>query len=211
MTQHILVATTNQGKVRELKTLLELGREGGVEAVLLSLSEVTGAPEVEEDADSFAGNARKKATSYAAATGLWTISDDSGLVVDALGGRPGVNSARFSGARDTDRSIVDRKNIQKVLKLMRDVPSAERTARFKCCLCLAAPDRVLIETEGTVEGVITTEPAGEGGFGYDPVFYLPHLSKTMAQLDMTEKNALSHRGNAIRRLKPLLETLIRTV
>lgn len=208
MALQILVATTNQGKVKELRTLLELDRQGETEVVLLSLSEVAGVPEVEEDAETFAGNARKKATAYAAVTGLWTISDDSGLVIDALGGRPGVNSARFSGVQDTDRSVVDKKNIQKVLDLMRNVPLTDRTARFKCCLCMAAPDRVQIETEGTVEGLIGTEPVGAGGFGYDPIFYLPSLSKTMAQLDMKEKNAISHRGNAIRRLKPLLEALI---
>jgi XTP/dITP diphosphohydrolase len=205
MTQKILVATTNQGKVKELKTLLE------TKAILLSLSDVAEVPEVEEDADTFAGNARKKAWAYAQATGLWTTSDDSGLVIDALGGRPGVNSARFSGARDVNRSVVDQKNIQKVLELMHEVPSTERTARFKCCLCLAAADRILLETEGSVEGLITTESIGEGGFGYDPIFFLPDLAKTMAQLTMTEKNAISHRGHAIRQLKPLLETLLHSI
>jgi XTP/dITP diphosphohydrolase len=200
----ILVATTNPGKVRELRALL------GTQVQWKTLADFAGIAEVKEDGATFAENARKKATGYAQATGLWTLADDSGLVVDALGGAPGVNSARFSGerARGSDRKIVDRRNMEKVLSLLEGVPAEKRTARFVCCLCLASPEKVLLETQGTVEGVIIDTPAGTGGFGYDPIFFVPSLSKTVAQLDDDEKNAISHRGNAIRQLKPLLDKLL---
>ena len=206
MANTILVATTNQGKIRELHRLLEVEAEM---VQLVGLDDVGPVPEVVEDEPTFAGNARKKATAYAAATGYWTISDDSGLVIDALDGLPGVRSARFSGVRDPDRRVVDRANIRKVLEMMQAVPEAERAARFVCCVCLADPEKVLLETEGLVEGKITLDPLGEKGFGYDPIFWVPSLSRTMAQLDSGEKNAISHRGNAIRKLKPRLEPLLR--
>jgi XTP/dITP diphosphohydrolase len=201
----ILVATTNPGKVRELRAMLDF------DVQWKSLADFPGVEEVVEDGATFAENARKKALGYAQATGLWTLADDSGLVVDALGGAPGVNSARFSGdkPKGVDRKVHDRRNWEKLLLLMKGVPAEERTARFMCCLCLAKPGEVLIETQGSVEGVITTEPAGEGGFGYDPVFYVPQLGKTVAQIDDDEKNAVSHRGNAMRKLKPLLEELLK--
>ncbi|MCF7972742.1 MAG: RdgB/HAM1 family non-canonical purine NTP pyrophosphatase [Phycisphaerae bacterium] len=198
MSRDILVATTNQGKIQELRDLL------GSEAHWLSLSEVGIDLDVEENAPTFAGNARLKAVAYAQASGLWTLSDDSGLVVDALGGQPGVLSARFSGDQSSDRRVTDRKNSEKLLALLEKVSESERTARFMCCICVASPDKVLIETQGTVEGMIAREPFGQGGFGYDPIFYLPNFHKTMAELDSAEKNAISHRGNAIRALKPLL-------
>jgi len=170
-----------------------------------------------EDGTSFAENARKKATGYAKATGLWTIADDSGLVIDALGGAPGVRSARFSGEKDKDRKLLDHKNMEKVLKLLAGVPQKKRTARFVCALCLAcpepvegaSPERILIETEGKLEGLIAERESGENGFGYDPIFFVPRLNKTVAQLTRNEKNAISHRGNAIRKLKPLLDELLR--
>ncbi len=175
-----------------------------------SLADFPGVGEVKEDGSTFAENARKKAIGYARATGLWTLADDSGLVVDALGGAPGVNSARFSGARaqGADRGVLDRRNMEKLLSLLQSVPREKRTARFVCHLCLASPEKVLVETQGTVEGLITEEPAGTGGFGYDPVFLVPQLGKTVAQLGDQEKNAISHRGNAMRKLKPLLERLL---
>ncbi len=200
----ILVATTNPGKVRELRALL------GDEVEWKSLADFPGVGEVKEDGATFAANARKKALGYARATGLWTLADDSGLEVDALGGAPGVNSARFSGARaqGADRKVIDRRNMEKLLSLLRGVPREQRTARFTCCLCLASPEKVLIETRGTLEGLITEEPAGTGGFGYDPVFLVPQLGKTVAQLGEEEKNVISHRGNAMRKLKPLLTKLL---
>jgi XTP/dITP diphosphohydrolase len=201
----ILVASTNTGKLRELRELLG----GDIEWV--GLADFPNIPEIEEDGKTFAENARKKALGYAKETGLWTLADDSGLVVDALGGQPGVKSARFSGDKDKNRGLLDHKNMAKVLDLLKDVPKDKRSARFVCCLCLASPEKVLIETEGKLEGVITNRQAGENGFGYDPVFYVPKLNKTVAQLTNEEKNAISHRGNAIRKLKPLLNKLLETV
>jgi len=200
----ILVATTNPGKVRELRAML------GGEVEWKSLADFPTVGEVKEDGATFAENARKKACGYAEATGLWTLADDSGLVVDALGGAPGVNSARFSGerAKGADRKLLDRRNMDKVLSLLQGVPAEKRTARFVCCLCLASPEKVLIETQGSLEGIIIDQPAGIGGFGYDPIFYVPQLGKTVAQLDEEEKNAISHRGNAIRKLRPLLDELL---
>jgi XTP/dITP diphosphohydrolase len=200
----ILVASTNPGKSKELREMLA----GDIEWV--SLSDFPGTPEIEEDGKTFAENARKKALGYAKATGLWTLADDSGLVIDVLGGQPGVKSARFSGDKDKNRRLLDHKNMAKVLKLLTGVPKEKRTARFMCCLCLATPEKVLIETEGKLEGVIADEQAGENGFGYDPIFYVPELKKTVAQLANEEKNAISHRGNAIRKLKPLLKNLLKT-
>ena len=183
----------------------------------LSLADFPGVPEIKEDGTTFIENASKKAIGYAKATGLWTIADDSGLVIDALGGAPGIESARFSGVRSPDRTLIDHKNIAKVLKLLKSVPTEKRTARFVCSLCLvcpepvegANPDQILIETQGTLEGLITGKEIGENGFGYDPVFFVPHLDKTVAQLAREEKNAISHRGNAIRKLKPLLAQLLK--
>jgi len=199
----ILVASTNPGKLKELHEML------GGDIEWIGLSDFPNVGEIEEDGQTFAENARKKATGYAKATGLWTLADDSGLVIDALGGQPGVKSARFSGAKDKDRKIVDRKNFEKVLRLLKDVPKEKRRARFVCHLCLASPEKGLVETEGKLEGVIAYEPVGENGFGYDPIFFVPTLNKTVAQLDSDEKNAISHRGNAIRKLKPLLTNLIK--
>ncbi len=200
----ILVATTNPGKIAELTAMLDANVQW------LGLSDFPDITEIEEDGSTFAENARKKALGYAQATGLWTIADDSGLVVDALGGEPGVKSARFSGEKsiNDDGTLIDHRNIAKVLELLKDVPEERRTARFCCCLCLASPEKILIETEGTLEGLITNKEIGKNGFGYDPIFFVPHLNKTVAQLTPEEKNAISHRGNAIRKFKPLLEELL---
>ena len=199
----IVVATTNPGKISELGACL------GTDIQWLNLSDFDNITEVEEDGQTFAENARKKATGNAKATGLWTIADDSGLMVDALDGAPGVKSARFSGEKykGPDRTLIDHRNIARVLELLKGVPEKQRTARFVCCLCLASPEKVLIETEGKLEGLITDREIGTNGFGYDPVFFVPHLKKTVAQLTQEEKNAISHRGNAIRKLKPLLDQL----
>jgi XTP/dITP diphosphohydrolase len=198
----ILIATSNAGKFAELSAMLD-------ESISwVSLRDFDKITPVVEDGKTFAENARKKALSYAKQTGLWTLADDSGLVIDALDGQPGVNSARFSGAKDTDRKIIDRKNYQKVLNLLKDIPPEKRTARFVCCLCLARAEKILIETKGTLEGLIIEQPVGKNGFGYDPVFFLPPLNKTVAQLSDDEKNSVSHRGRAVRKLKPLLDKLL---
>jgi len=204
----ILVASGNPGKLAELRSMLG----GDVEYV--GLADFPDVEEVKEDGATFAENARKKALGYAKQTELWTIADDSGLVVDALGGRPGVKSARFSGflpprhkGTKENREEVDRRNFEKVLAMLEGMPWEKRTARFVCCLCSASPEKVLIETEGKLEGVITEKQVGENGFGYDPIFFVPQIDKTVAQLSREEKNAISHRGNAIRKLKPLLEEI----
>lgn len=204
MKRKILVATTNPGKIAEIRAMLDFDVEW------VGLSDFQGIAEIKEDGLSFAENAHKKAVGYAKQTGLWTIADDSGLVVDALGGSPGVKSARFSGEKEADRKLLDHKNMAKVLRLLEGVPKEKRTARFVCHLCLASPERILAETEGVLEGVIAEEEAGESGFGYDPIFFVPHLNKTVAQLTREEKNAISHRGNAIRKLKPLLDERLET-
>ena len=204
--KEILVATGNPGKIVEIRAMLD------ADVRWLGLSELAPMDEIAEDGTTFTENARKKALGYAKTAGLCTLADDSGLVVDALGGAPGVKSARFSGEKpkDTDRTLIDHRNIAKTLELLKDVPQEKRTARFVCRLCLASPERVLIETEGILEGLITDREIGQNGFGYDPIFFVPHLKKTIAQLSSQEKNAISHRGNAIRKLKPLLDELLRT-
>ncbi|MFA5238919.1 MAG: XTP/dITP diphosphatase [Phycisphaerae bacterium] len=201
MKRKILVATTNPGKVAELRAMLDSNVDWA------NLSDFPNINEVKEDGQTFAENARKKALGYARQTGLWTVADDSGLVVDALAGEPGVKSARFSGEKDKDRSLLDHKNMAKVLKLLEGTPKEKRTSRFMCCLCLASPDKILIETQGKLEGVIAEKEIGTNGFGYDPIFFVPGLNKTVAQLTSEEKNAISHRGGAISKLKPILEQL----
>jgi XTP/dITP diphosphohydrolase len=218
----ILVATSNPGKLRELTEMLGTV---GTDIQWLSLNEFTNIPEVVEDGTTFARNAQKKALGYAKATGLWTLADDSGLAIDALDGRPGVLSARFAadeysppaegkypegGRGHKDRKELDKANYRKVLRLLKNVPPPHRTARFACHLCLADEKQILLETTGTVEGVITESPVGENGFGYDPIFYIPSLGKTAAQLPNHEKNKISHRGSALRKLKPLLENLLKS-
>ena len=201
----ILIATTNPGKIAELSAMLD------ADVSWVNLSDFKDVGEIREDGQTFAENARKKAIGYAKATGLWTIADDSGLVIDAIGGQPGVKSARFSGAKDKERTLIDHKNIAKVLKLLEGVPKENRTAKFVCCLCLAGADKVLIETQGSLEGLIIDRETGTNGFGYDPIFFVPKLNKTVAQMDADEKNAISHRGNAIRKLRPLLNELLQSI
>ena len=196
MTRPLLVSTTNPHKVSELRAVLgPLGYE------VLSLDSLpTLPPEPVEDADTFAENARIKARAYAHATGTPCLAEDSGLEVDALGGAPGVHSARYSG-EGGPRADRDRANNEKVLAALRGVPTEKRGARFVCAMCLAAPDgTVLAESTGTCEGVMATEPRGENGFGYDPLLYLPVLGRTSAELGPEEKNRVSHRGEAARAL-----------
>jgi XTP/dITP diphosphohydrolase len=145
MKKTILVATANPGKIAELRAMLEFDVEW------VGLADFPDINEIKEDGETFAENARKKAVCYAKQTRLWTIADDSGLVVDAIGGAPGVKSARFSGEKETNRKLLDHKNMAKVLKLLTNIPREKRPARFVCCLCLASPERILIETEGTLE------------------------------------------------------------
>lgn len=192
----VLFATTNPHKVRELRSVLE--PLGIFVRSLDSLGTVP--PEPEEDEETFAGNARLKAVAYARATNMACLADDSGLEVDALGGAPGVHSARYAGTSGT-REERDRANNEKLLAALAGVPPSRRTARFVCAMCLASAEgRVLVESTGTYEGVIGDAPKGTNGFGYDPLLYLPDEGRTSAELTDREKNERSHRGKAARQL-----------
>jgi XTP/dITP diphosphohydrolase len=191
--QRLVVATRNRNKVRELAPLL-----GGLDVELLTLADLPELPEVVEDRDTFAENASRKAREIAAATGLPVLADDSGLEVDALGGAPGVLSARYAGTGHDDRV-----NNARLLAELAGVPPERRTARFRCAIALA--DRwedTLIVREGACEGVILEALRGGGGFGYDPLFLYPPLGRTFAELGMEEKNRLSHRARAIAAIMP---------
>jgi len=194
----VLLATTNQGKVRELEEMLN---EKNIQ--ILSLRDFPEFPDIEENGSTFAQNALIKARAAASYTGLLTLADDSGLEVDALGGRPGVFSARYAGEPKDDE-----RNIQKLLADLKDVPDQLRRGRFRCALALVGPDGREELTEGSVEGVILRNKKGSGGFGYDPVFYLPHLAKTMAELSLEEKNQLSHRAQAFRKAVPIIKDFL---
>ncbi|MBE3586254.1 MAG: XTP/dITP diphosphatase [Thermoanaerobacter sp.] len=193
----LVLATRNPGKVRELSQLLSpLGYE------VLSLEHFPGVPEVVEDGATFKDNAVKKATAVARHTGQLALADDSGLEVDYLGGAPGVRSARFAGEGHDDRA-----NNEKLLRLLAGVPPEKRTARFRCVVAVATPEGKVLTTEGTCEGIIAEEPRGEGGFGYDPLFYVPSCGKTFAELEPEVKNRISHRGRALALMKEILAGL----
>jgi len=198
----LLFASSNPHKVREVA---EIMRDLGVDVIGLDAIGHTG-PEPVEDAETFADNARIKAVYYAKVTGRWCLADDSGLAVDALGGKPGVRSARYAGAGAT-RTDRDEANNAMLLRELEGVALPDRTARFICAMCLANPSgAVAAETTGTFEGVITMTPRGNNGFGYDPLFELPRLGCTSAELPPEKKNALSHRGDAARRMAERLKT-----
>jgi len=195
MTQKLLVATHNQGKVREYAEML-----ADLQIEWLSLDDVGMGLDVEETGRTFRENAILKARAYAGETGLLTLADDSGLEVDALGGEPGVYTARYGGAGLTHEA-----RYQLLLQNMADVPLPERTARFRCVIALAGPDGALLGvSDGVCEGLIGETAVGNHGFGYDPVFYLPERGLTMAQLDSAEKHQISHRGQALQSIEPLL-------
>ena len=198
----LLFATSNPHKLEEVRQILV---PLGVEVRSLdSLGEVP--PEPVEDGETFEENARKKARGYAAATGIACLADDSGIEVDALGGAPGIHSARYAGI-GSSRAERDAANNRKLLEALQGVPAEKRTARFVCVLSLAAPDgRLLAETRGTFEGTIAESPAGGNGFGYDPLLYLPDRGCTSAELAPDEKNARSHRGAALRALAEALSS-----
>ena len=198
MPQKLLIATKNLGKVREYRELL-----ADLPFQVVSLAEVGIDADVEETGATFAENALLKARTYAQLSGLLTWADDSGLAVDALHGWPGVHSARHAGPNATD---ADRISI--LLQRLADVPPQERGAAFHCVVAIATPDGRAWTTEGMCPGVIIDEPTGSGGFGYDPIFFVPNLGKTFAQLSAAEKNAISHRGIAARKAAQLLSHLI---
>ncbi len=198
MMRTLLIATRNAGKYREFRALL-----ADLPIQLSDLRAFPAAPDVEETGDSYLANARAKAVQLARFTGLPTLADDSGLEVDALGGAPGVRSARFAGANPASG-----RNIALLLGRLRGVPQERRRARFRCVIVVAQPDGRELVGEGTCEGFITTEPHGTRGFGYDPVFYYPPLKSTFAELAETEKNRISHRARAWAQIRAQLPSFL---
>lgn len=187
--KQVVIATKNKGKAKDFEALFE---PFGYKVV--TMFDVAPDVEIEETGTTFEENAILKAETLANLLGQIVIADDSGLAIDALNGEPGVYSARYAGDHD------DEANMVKVLENMKDVPEDERTARFCCALAIAGPNLETKTVFGTCEGVIAHEKKGTNGFGYDPIFYVPALEKHMAELSPEEKGAISHRGNAIRKL-----------
>ncbi len=194
----LLVATGNQGKMREYRHLLkDLALE------LVSLDDLGITEEVEETGQTFIENAWLKASGYARLSGMLTLSDDSGLEVNALGGEPGINSARYGG----DACTSDDDRVRLLLRNLDGVPWQQRIARFKCVIAICSPQGQQGSVVGSVAGMIQYEPEGNEGFGYDPVFYLPSYHRTMSQLPLALKNTVSHRSDAARKAVAILGKL----
>jgi XTP/dITP diphosphohydrolase len=194
-TDELLVATTNVDKLREIRELL-----AGLPIRMVTLTDLPAIGAPDETGRTFAENARLKATAYARATGLLTVAEDSGLEVDALGGAPGVESARFGGADSTYAE-----KFALIYDALRASGADGSPARFVCALALAQGDDVIFETRGTIEGRIAPAPAGRGGFGYDPIFFYPPFGCTLAEAG-DRKSSVSHRGEAFRRLRAFLSS-----
>ena len=186
----LLVATTNKDKVREIRGIL-----AGFDVALLTLNDVAPIEAPDETGQTFEDNARMKALHYASRSGCLVVAEDSGLEIDALGGRPGVESARFGG---------ERTSYPEKFRLLYAEGAAGSPARFVCALALAQSDRVIFEASGVVEGRIAASPAGHGGFGYDPVFFYPPFGKTLAEAG-SRKSEVSHRAEAFRKLREFLQ------
>lgn len=198
MRSKLLLGTNNQAKVREYRSLLtDLDHE------LVTMAEQGISVVVEEVGESLEENARLKAKTIAARSRLLTLADDSGLEVDALGGEPGRLSARYAGENATDKEL-----IEYLLQRLDGVSRENRTARFRCVIALATPGGKVELCSGDCPGLITFEPRGERGFGYDPIFYLPELDKTMAELTLEQKNKISHRGQAARKAAEVLRNMV---
>jgi XTP/dITP diphosphohydrolase len=195
----ILVATRNAGKVREIRKALR-----GLGLRIHSLRDFRNVPEVEEDGRTFSENALKKARFYSNTYGRLTLSDDSGLEVDFLRGAPGIYSARFAGAKASDGE-----NNLKLLCQMEGVPPSKRTAKFQCAIAIVSPGGREAVVEGKCSGKVGLKEVGRRGFGYDPLFMFPRLGKTMAQLTLEEKNEVSHRGKALRKLRKVIRKFLR--
>ena len=193
----LVVATKNPGKLREIREIL------GSEVKVSSLTDFPGVGDIVEDGTTFEANAIKKALTVAFHTGHVSLADDSGLEVDALSGAPGVYSARFAGEKATDEQ-----NNRKLLRLLGETPHEKRTARFRCVIAVGASDGSVQTAEGRAEGLILCSPRGADGFGYDPLFLVPGIRRTFAELPPEEKNRLSHRGKALRSVFPLLRKLL---
>ncbi len=197
MIQELVLASGNKGKIAELQHLLD-----GMDIQVHSMKEYPEIGEIVEDGSTFAENALKKARTVCAATGQAALADDSGLMVDYLDGAPGIYSARFAGEGHDDAA-----NNAKVLDLMQGVPDEQRGAQFFCAIALVLPDGREYTVEGFCRGTLLHELQGEGGFGYDPLFYVADLQKTFAELSMEEKNAISHRGKANGKAVEIIERL----
>ena len=194
----ILIATQNHGKLREIQAEL-----ADLDVELVCLGDIDPLPEAVESGMTFAENADLKALHYSDLSGLWALADDSGLDVDALDSRPGVFSARYAGPDADDDS-----NNTKLLAELANVPEQKRTARFRCAMSFAADGKIIARSQGSIEGRITFDYQGQNGFGYDPLFYVSEKGCTTAQMASEEKNAISHRGQAIRAMKQLLLKLL---
>jgi XTP/dITP diphosphohydrolase len=194
----LLVATRNAGKIRELAGLLT-----DIKVDWLSLDDIAVTHEVAETGSTFEENAILKSNEYAKKSQLLTLADDSGLEVDALSGRPGVHTARYGGL-----TLTPEQRYQLLLDELVHVPQGKRTARFRCVVALSRPSGLVGTSEGVCEGVIAMRPAGDGGFGYDPIFYIPERARTMAELPAYVKQQISHRGQAFARITPLLRQLL---
>ena len=198
MMKEVIIATKNSGKAREFEHIFA---SRGIEVkTLLDFPEI---PEVEETGTTFEENAILKAEAVSQALNKMVIGDDSGLIVDALEGRPGIYSARYAGEPKNDQN-----NTEKVLAELKNVPEENRTARFYCALAVAVPGQKTLTVSGTCEGRILNEPRGENGFGYDPVFYVPEKGLAMAELSADVKNKISHRANALKKLDVLLDSIL---
>jgi XTP/dITP diphosphohydrolase len=193
----VIVATQNRGKVREIKKVIK-----GLGFRILSLNDFPGVPQIEEDGENFLANALKKARFYSKYFGRLALADDSGLEVDVLRGRPGIYSARYAG-----EGASTQENNRKLLKEMEAIPLPKRGARFKCVLAIVSPEGKEIVVEGSCRGRIGFKEVGKKGFGYDPLFVVPSYGKTMAQLTLEEKNRISHRGKALRKLRRIIKGL----
>jgi len=192
--KELIVASRNNGKLKEINELLK-----GVVTTTLSLQDFPDLPEIEEDGLTFEENAIKKAKITCLATGKPVIADDSGLMVEALGGKPGVYSARFAGNAATDEQ-----NNEKLLRDLTGIPAEKRLASFQCIIALYKPDGSCITFSGELQGLILESPRGSGGFGYDPLFLVREYGKTLAELSPEIKNRISHRGKALNKLKSYL-------
>lgn len=190
----LLVATTNAGKLREIRAILE-----DVPWTLDGLDRYPEIPEAPEDGATFAENARQKARHYAALTGQLTVAEDSGLEIAALDGAPGIHSARFNGT-----SYAEKFDTLRAQLAARGVQTSK--ARFVCALAVAEGDSIMFEAEGTIEGHLAPEPRGEGGFGYDPIFFYPPFGCTLAEISPARKATVSHRGQAFRQLRDFLRS-----
>jgi XTP/dITP diphosphohydrolase len=197
----ILIATRNRKKLREIKEILS-----DLPIEFIPLGRFPKLPILQEDGSTYKENATKKALFYAGLTGLWALADDSGIEVDALGGRPGIFSSTYAGPDASDEE-----NNQKLLKELGDTPLEKRTARYRAAIVFASPEGKKYSAQASCEGLIGKTPRGRSGFGYDPLFIVPRYHKTFSQLGMKIKNTISHRAKALRKIKKILQKFLRSL